>query len=52
MKHPTKHQQTPETLAPEEIEELLSKISDKAPEAPDSFWEELLEDVNDLLEED
>ena len=43
---------TPETLAPEEIEELLSKISDKAPEAPDSFWEELLEDVNDLLEED
>ena len=36
----------------EDIEELLSKISDKNPEASESYWEELLEDVNELLDED
>jgi len=41
-----------EVLNPEEIEELLLKISDKVPDTPDSFWEELLDDVNELLEED
>lgn len=39
-------------LNSEEIEELLLKISDKNPEASESYWEELLEDVNELLDED
>ena len=39
-------------LNSEEIEELLLKISDKNPEASESYWEELLEDVNQLLDED
>lgn len=41
-----------EVLSPKEIEELLLKISDKAPEESESYWEELLDDVNELLEED
>jgi len=41
-----------EVLNSEEIEELLSKISDKTPEANESYWEELLQDVNELLDED
>ena len=41
-----------EALGAEEIEELLLKISDKNPETSDSYWEELLDDVNDLLEDD
>ena len=41
-----------EALTSKEIEELLLKISDKVPEEPDSYWEELLEDVSELLEED
>lgn len=44
--------QSSEVLGPEEIEELLLKISDKAPEASESYWEELLEGVNELLEDD
>ncbi|MBF26543.1 MAG: hypothetical protein CMA98_01945 [Euryarchaeota archaeon] len=40
-----------EVLNSEEIEELLLKISDKNPEATESYWEELLEDVNELLDE-
>ena len=39
-------------LNSEEIEELLLKISDKNPEASESYWEELLEDMNELLDED
>jgi len=30
----------------------LSKISDKNPDVSDSYWEELLDDVNDLFDED
>ena len=41
-----------EVLNSEEIEELLSKISDKTPEVSESYWEELLQDVNELLDED
>ena len=41
-----------EVLGAEEIEELLLKISDKNPETPDSYWDELLDDINDLLEDD
>ena len=41
-----------QVLNSEDIEELLSKISDKNPEASESYWEELLEDVNELLDED
>ena len=41
-----------EALTSKEIEELLLKISDKVPEESDSYWEELLEDVSELLEED
>ena len=41
-----------EVLNPEEIEELLSKISDRTPEVSESYWEELLQDVNELLDED
>tara|TARA_B110000444_G_scaffold50104_1_gene46047 strand:- start:2380 stop:2985 length:606 start_codon:yes stop_codon:yes gene_type:complete len=41
-----------EVLGAKEIEELLSKISDKPTEESDSFWEELLDDVNELFEED
>ena len=41
-----------EVLDSKEIEELLLKISDQSPEASESYWEELLEDVNELLEED
>ena len=40
------------TLNSEEIEELLLKISDKNPEASESYWEELLQDVNELLDDD
>jgi hypothetical protein len=40
-----------EALNSEEIEELLLKISDKNPETSESYWEELLEDVNELLDE-
>ena len=41
-----------EVLGAEEIEELLLKISDKNPETSDSYWDGLLDDVNDLLEDD
>ena len=41
-----------EVLNSEEIEELLSKISDRTPEVSESYWEELLQDVNELLDED
>ena len=39
-------------LNSQEIEDLLSKISDKNPDVSDSYWEELLDDVNDLFDED
>ena len=39
-------------LNSKEIEDLLSKISDKNPDVSDSYWEELLDDVNDLFDED
>jgi len=39
-------------LNSKEIEDLLSKISEKNPDVSDSYWEELLDDVNDLFDED
>jgi hypothetical protein len=30
----------------------LSKISGKNPDVSDSYWEDLLDDVNDLFDED
>ena len=41
-----------EALDSEEIEELLMKISDKPPVTFSEYWEELLQDVNELLDED
>ncbi len=38
-------------LNSKEIEELLEKISDKNPEPSESYWEELLQDVNELLDD-
>jgi len=41
-----------EALNSAEIEELLMKISDKPPVTFSEYWEELLQDVNELLDED